>query len=115
MAKRRCISIDFYECEEFLGISDKAKVLYTGLILRSDDEGVVINHGIALRLLGINPKYFDELLHKGLILNVEGIYVIRHWYLHNKIQPSRIVPSLYQNELTKLYVSDRKTYEFVEE
>ena len=114
MAKRRCISVDFYESEEFLSLSDKAKVLYTGLILRSDDEGVVINHGISLRLLGLSSKYFDELIQKGFVLDIDGVFVIRHWYLHNKVQPTRIVHSLYQQELSKLYVSDRKTYELDE-
>ena len=114
MAKRRCISVDVYESEEFFELSDKAKVLYTHFILRSDDEGVVINPRTAMRLCCVGEEVLEELIHSGFLLKVGDIYVVRHWYAHNKIQPSRVVPSIYTAELEQLIVNKIKLYEFAD-
>lgn len=111
MAKRRCIAIDIYESEEFLSLSDKAKVLYTQFILKSDDEGVVINPKTAMRLCGADKSHYNELLENGFLLEVDSICVIRHWYAHNRIQPSKKVASMYQHELSYLIINEKKLYE----
>lgn len=114
MAKRRCISVDVYESEEFYELSDKAKVLYTYFILRSDDEGVIINPKTAMRLCDAKDEILKELIDSAFVLEVEGIYVVRHWHVHNHIQPSRVVPSIYSEELERLCVNKTKLYEFVD-
>lgn len=111
MAKRRCIAVDIYESEEFFCLSDKAKVLYTYFMLRSDDEGVVINPKTAMRLCLADWKTMEELIESGFIVQVEGIYVIRHWHAHNRIQPSKKTDSIYQSELSCLIVNEQKIYE----
>ncbi|MBR2715434.1 MAG: hypothetical protein IKB73_04415 [Ruminococcus sp.] len=115
MAKRRCISIDIFENEKFLSLNDKSKVLYVGLLLHTDDDGVIVNPKIVMRVLKKNPKYFDELLENGFIMRVDDIYVIKHFNMHNKIQPSKKTPSLYQTQLSKLCINQRKEYEFSSE
>lgn len=112
MAKRRCISVDVYESEEYFELSDKAKVLYTHFILRSDDEGVIINPKTAMRLCGAGEEILRELIDSGFVLRVEEIYVIRHWYAHNQIQPTKKTNSLYREELSAVIVNDKKIYEF---
>lgn len=114
MAKRRCISVDVYESEEFYELSDKAKVLYTHFILRSDDEGVVINPKTAMRLCDAKDEALKELIDSAFVLEVEGVYVVRHWYAHNRIQPSRVVPSIYSEELGRLCINKTKLYEFAD-
>lgn len=111
MAKRRCISIDIYENEEFLSLNDKSKVLYIGFLLHSDDDGVIINPSVVMRLHNKNVKYFDELIEKGFVMRVDDIYVIKHWNQHNKIQPSKKTDSMYQSQLSKLRVNQCKEYE----
>ena len=113
MAKRRCISVDVYESEEFYELSDKAKVLYTHFILRSDDEGVVINPKTAMRLCDAKDEALKELIDSAFVLEVEGVYVVRHWYAHNRSRPSRVVPSLSSAELEHLVGNKVKEYEFV--
>ncbi len=110
MAKRRCISVDVYESEEFYELSDKAKVLYTHFILRSDDEGVVINPKTAMRLCDAKDEALKELIDSAFVLEVEGVYVVRHWYVHNQIQPSKKTPSFFQEELSVLTVNEKKLY-----
>lgn len=110
MAKRRCFSIDLFNSENFLNLTNDAKALYLGLLLHADDDGVVINPRTVLRLMEIRSDVLDELYLNGFLIDVDGICIIKHWLFHNKIQPSRKVDSLYQAELSKLYVTQTKEY-----
>lgn len=110
MAKRRCFSIDVFESYEYLTLSDKAKTLYTGLMLRSDDEGVVINPYAPLRLLGFGEEVFTELVEKGFVFLIDDVYIITHWHVHNQIPPSKKNPSLFKSQLEKLSLNEQKLY-----
>ncbi len=110
MAKRRCFSIDVIESYEYLELSEKAKNLYTILILKADDDGVIINYRTPLKLLGFDEEVFTELLDTGFIIQVENIYVITHWNIHNQIPPSKKTPSFYQSQLENLVISQNKMY-----
>lgn len=111
MAKRRCFCVDLFENEKFLMLNDKSKVLYFGLVLHSDDEGAIINPTAIMRLLKKQKKFFDELIENGFVMRVDDVYFIKHWCIHNKIQPSKKTPSLYQDELRKLYLNQTGEYE----
>ncbi len=111
MAKRRCISIDFYDSEMFCQLPSSAKHLYTELILHSDDDGVIINPTTVLRICKTKRDVLELLVRRNLILKIDGIYIIRHWYVHNKVQPSRKVDSIYADTLFKLRINERKEYE----
>lgn len=114
MAKRRCFCVDLFENEKFLSLNDKTKVLYFGLILHSDDDGVIINPTSIMRMLKKQKKYFDELIENGFVLRVDDVFVIKHWNLHNHIQPSKKTPSLHQQELSKLIINQAKEYELTD-
>lgn len=115
MAKRRCINIDFYDSEMFCELPPSAKHLYTELILHSDDDGVIINPTTVLRICKVKRDVLERLVRHNLILRIDGIYIIRHWYVHNKIQPSRKVDSIYSEMLFKLRVNERKEYEVIDD
>lgn len=111
MAKRRCISIDFYDSEMFCQLPPSAKHLYTELILHSDDDGVIINPTTVLRICKTKRDVLELLVRHNLIIKIDGIYIIRHWYVHNNVQPSRKVDSIYADTLFKLRINERKEYE----
>lgn len=111
MARRRCISTDFYESDIFLNLSDKLKTLYTMLLLHCDDEGAVINPSMVTKLARAQKKHLEELTEKGFLIGIDGIYILKHWYQHNSIQPSKKSPSIYVNTMEKLRVNSRKEYE----
>ena len=111
MAKRRCISVDVYENNDFIELSDGAKVLYTAFILHTDDDGFVINHRTVMRLMGATKEKLQELLDTGFVIDVGRVLVIKHWFIHNRIQPSRKVGTIYQEELSRLFVNDWNEYE----
>ncbi len=113
MAKRRCIGVDVYSSWEFLSLSNPAKVLYTYLVLFCDDEGVVINPRSVMHMCSIGEEELAELIENGFVIETEGVYVIRHWYVQNKIQPSKMTTSVYQHELRALHVNEKKIYEYL--
>ena len=110
LAKRRCISIDFYDSDAFCRLSAQSRVLYTELILHSDDDGVVINPKAAMTICKAKAKNLEELMQSRFLILIDGVYIVRHWYVHNKVQPSRKVDSIYGETLLKLYVNDRGEY-----
>lgn len=112
MAKRRCISIDVYENEGFIKLSNTAKCLYTYMILRSDDEGVVINPSLAAWVCKAGESEYTELMDNGFVLKINGLYVIRHWPAHNRIAPSKVVKSVHKDVIEKLTVCNNYTYEY---
>lgn len=111
MAKRRCFSVDVFEKDVFLNMSANSRILYVYFILHSDDDGVIINPQTVMRLIRARDKNLDELLEKGFVVCVDDVYVIKHWYMHNKVQPSRKIDSLYQEQLNSLYVDNSKVYQ----
>lgn len=113
MAKRRCISIDFYESENFLEMSDKLKMLYTMLLLHCDDEGIIVNPMMVTKIMKASKRHLQELIDRGFILSVDGVYVLRHWFWHNHVQPSKKNMSIYVTVLDKLRVNKLKEYEVV--
>lgn len=98
------------ESDKYLELSLEAKVLYVHLILKSDDEGVIINPVSSLRFMELERKYLDELMAKGMILYFEGLYIIAHWHRHNRIPPSKMNPSLYHAKLQKLVLTEELEY-----
>ncbi len=113
MPKRRCFEIDIIESFNFRRLSKDAKILYFLLISHADDEGVVTNPDIALIISDTDENVINELIHTEFLLKVEDMLVIKHWHRHNKIQPSKVVPSVYKNELSHLHLNSRKEYEFL--
>jgi len=112
MAKRRCFSIEIIESTDFRKLSSDAKVLYFGLMAHADDEGVVINHALALCIYGIGESTLEELCQYGFIIKTEDVYIIKHWHRHNHIPSSKLNKSMYQRELSALCINERKEYDF---
>lgn len=113
MAKRRCLGIDLFESEEFQNLSDGAKVLYIHFVLKADDEGVVINPQLALRLRPAGKKRLAELMEKEFILCVCGVYVVRHWNVINKINPSKMTKTVYREAREMLFINEKMEYELL--
>ena len=113
MAKKRCISIDFYDSEEFCELTPRAKHLYTELILHCDDDGVVINPKAVLRICKTDQKYLDLLENKKFLIRIDEVYIIRHWHIHNHIQPSKKVDSIYGEALSQVVINPKNEYELI--
>ena len=67
MAKRRVFSIEVVESMEFLRLSKEAQLLYFFLMLHTDDEGVIINHEVVVKITDSSLKALEELTESGML------------------------------------------------
>ena len=108
MARKRLLNCEFVNASSFkVNISNKGKLLYLIMFANADDKGFVdsvneiiqsltqndteFRHEINMELLENDYKSaLTELIDKGLLFEFvdnhkNHIYLIRHWYYHNKM------------------------------
>ena len=111
MAKRRMISVDVMEQDNFLELPEHCQVFYIHLHLMADDDGFIGNPKALLRMYGYDAEVLDTLISKGFIIQFgSGIIVIRHWPLENRVKRDRYTPTVHQKEFQMLSVDDNKVY-----
>ena len=112
MSSYRLLNIDFYMSDEFLSLSDSVKNLYTALILHADDYGIVATPKTVMRLCGANDEDITKLVTEKLLIEFDsGKVCIRHWNVHNHIQPSKLVICQNVPEIKQLLlVEDTREY-----
>lgn len=95
MAKARLINCDFMN--NMTKVSNKAKLLYYTLFVNGDDRGFIGNSDELIKVLETQESGYkqalQELVESGLIYEFSSnhdnkVYLIRHWYYHNKYRPN---------------------------
>ena len=111
MAERRMISKVVFSSDDFIELPPKARLLYTYMILYSDDHGFT---NAVKRLIwesGASQSDLKTLIDKGYIIHFEsGAYLVAHWPLMNKVQPSRATETAFAKDLEKVILNDDKVY-----
>lgn len=111
MAERRMFAKTIVESDAFLSQSVKAQCLYLHLGMSADDDGILNNALSICRGLGFKKDVLDELIANRFLLDLgDGITVIKHWLINNRIQNDRRKPSVYQDKLQVLSIRDDKAY-----
>lgn len=115
MARKRMISLHIVDSDRFISLSRDAQAYYFHLVLRADDEGFLQSPLMIGRMLGLSSPetLLYELEEKGYIISIDDVIVIRHWKMHNKIEPSKLNRTVSQRELAKL-VEVNKIYDLAE-
>jgi len=134
MAKeKRMFNVGFMVAESFkMNLSNKSKLLYTYIVLSSDDRGFCDNVKELIVLLNGNDHEFlntglveydyksalQDLLERGYLIWItdnhgNDIYLVRHWYLHNQIPKDRVNESRYETYLDYFEINDENEYECV--
>ncbi len=114
MAKRRMISVDVMEQDDFLELPERCQVFYIHLHLWADDDGFIGNPKAMLRMYGYEQNVLKTLIDCGFILQFEsGVLVIRHWPLENRVKRDRYTPTVHQKEFQMLTIDDNKIYRLV--
>jgi hypothetical protein len=111
MAKRRMISVDILETDKFYRLTPSSQCLYVHMILNADDDGFVDNVESLIRVVGVERKYYRELVSREYLIEFEsGVAVITHWKKMNKIRVDRYVPTDYTEELRMLTLDEKDRY-----
>ncbi|MHC8464515.1 hypothetical protein [Weissella tructae] len=107
MARRRFISLDVIEREEYLFMPPTSRLLYTDLIVRADDDGFVISPHATMRMTGATNDDLLMLIAKGFVYQfASGYAVIRHWGQQNKVQPSKKTATKAVDESSVLFIDN---------
>ncbi|EJF33742.1 hypothetical protein JC2156_05560 [Weissella koreensis KCTC 3621] len=114
MAKRRMISLDVYDSDDFLDMPTESQNLFSHLVVRADDDGFVSNPKRLRRMLGYGDNVFDLLIAKGYVLAFKtGYVVIAGWPSMNRVEPSKKTITNAKYEISQLR-SINKRYELIE-
>lgn len=84
MIKRRMISLDIIKSDNYQEMPMSSKYLYTELLVRADDVGIIDDAYAIMRLLGTSSDDIKLLIAKGYLILVDrGVYVVSDWPVHN--------------------------------
>ena len=111
MAKRRMLSISIVETDKFYKLKSGAQALYMHLNLNADDDGVVDRVRGIMRDTRASGKNYQALIDEGYVIDLgEGLALITHWNLHNKIKKDRYVPSDYRDIISNFQLDANARY-----
>ena len=111
MAERRMFSKKIIDSDAFLDMPLSTQALYFHLSMRADDDGFVSNPRRIRTMVGASEDDLKLLILKRFILTFEsGVVVIKHWRIHNYINPDRYNPTTYVEEKKTLALDDKKAY-----
>ncbi|MFV0497241.1 MAG: hypothetical protein ACK5L0_03595 [Candidatus Fimivivens sp.] len=111
MAERRMFSKTVIDSDAFLDMPLSTQALYFHLSMRADDDGFVNNPKKIQRMIGAADGDLKILVVKRFVIAFDsGIIVIKHWRMHNYIQPDRYKPTVYEAEKSQLAIKENKSY-----
>jgi len=110
MAQKRMFDMAIVQSDRFLDMSHSAQCLYFHLGMVADDDGFVSPKKI-IRMLGIPVDDLKLLIAKEFVIPFDdGVVVIKDWKNNNLIRSDRYKPTVYQDHLKRLGISDSNSY-----
>ena len=107
MAQRRMFNLAVIDTDKFNDMPISARLLYYELGMRADDDGFIASPKKIIKMVGCSEDDLKALIVKGFVICFEsGVIVITHWKMHNYIQTDRYKKSIYQEERSKLNLSN---------
>lgn len=112
MTNRKMFNSSIVESDAFLDMSNEAQLLYFHLVMHGDIRGYVsCARGIINSLVGIDKSHLSELIAKRFVLDRgEGLYLIKHWYIHNDMPKLVKEDSCYATDLTNIWLGSNGAY-----
>lgn len=106
------ISKDIVCSDAFISLSVEAQILYFHLMFNADNRGYINNTRLVMASLGtINKTHLDELVSSKFVLDRgNGLYLIKHWYIHNDIPKYLSEETNYLVDLESLYFDENYSY-----
>jgi len=105
-------SLKIIDTDMFLDMPISARLLYYDLSMRADDDGFVGSPKKIQRMIGCSDDDMKLLIAKKFIIPFDtGVCVIRHWRIHNYIQPDRYTPTIYRYEKSMILQDENKSYD----
>ena len=110
---RRQFSIEIIRCDGFVSMPATAQALYLQLVMSCDDEGFTSSVELCKFLAHADDDDEQMLIEREFIIQFENkkrkVTVIKHWWMNNWIQGSKVVPSSF-SERSSIYVKPNGNY-----
>ena len=111
MAEKRMFTGRITNSDFFKELPISAQALYFHLGMNADDEGFLNNAKSIQRSILASDDDMDMLVEKKFIYRFpSGVVAIKHWKMHNTIQPSRLKATQYTEERSLLEVKENNSY-----
>lgn len=112
MARRRMLSLDIVDSDQFIDLPATARLLYYELGTRADDDGFIGNPKKITKFAECTEEDIKTLIDKGFVyLFDSGPLAIRHWLANNQIRNDRYHETYFKNEKNMIGVNlNNKTY-----
>lgn len=111
MAKKRMFSSDITSSDKFTEMPPGTQGVYFQLGMHADDDGFLSNARGIIDMIGGKEDDLRLLIMKGFIIATnDGIVVVKHWKMHNKIPPDRYKPTIHQEEYNLLSCDSKGVY-----
>lgn len=110
MAKRRCLSGNIVESDDFYRLPDGAQALYVHLNMISDDDGFINAAESVTARIKNGKKMLGLLVEKRFLLQFGSVYVVKHWRISNSLKNDRVRPLLYEEISKNVYIKQNKAY-----
>ena len=110
MASKRMFSMDVVGSDEFLDLPASAQNLYFHLNMRADDDGFINNPRAVMRIIGASDEDLELLEENDLLMIYGSVVVVRHWHVHNQINPQWYIPTRYRELLSGLTLMSNGAY-----
>lgn len=115
MAEKRMFAKTIIDSDAFLDMPLSTQALYFHLSMRADDDGFINNPKKIQKMIGGSEDDLKLLLAKRFLIVFEsGVVVIKHWKIHNYIQPDRYKETVYQDEKSQLFLKENKAYSLLD-
>lgn len=112
MANSSLITGDVFYNDNFLGLSQGSKILYCYCLLASDNEGFFTGKNMLLKMSGATDYDFEELVKNNYILKGEDDFVIKGWFILNKMRMTQIAKSKHMTLRQRLFLKPNGSYTF---
>ena len=111
MAERRMLTKKVTDNDNFLLLSSSAQALYLHLTMAADDEGFCNQVSLSMFKAHASVQDLEALIDKKYIIQFEsGVIVLKHWRMANTYRKDRCKPTVYRDELSKLYIKENGAY-----
>ena len=98
--------------DDFMSLSASAQALYLHLMMSADDDGFTKQVSISMFKAHASVQDLEALLQKRYVYQFEnGVIVIKHWRMSNALRKDRYTPTIFQDEMSQLQLTDGGVYE----
>ena len=112
MAERRMFSKKITDDDNFMSLSSSAQALYLHLCMSADDDGFCNQVTLCMFKAHASAQDLQALIDRNYIYQFEtGVVIVKHWRVSNALRKDRYIPTTFQEELSRLYISGVGTYE----